>query len=72
MPKGKNHKGLLKRVRVTGRGKVKHNRAGTSHLMSHKSGKRGRQLRHQICVPRPVAKEMEKILHRRLKGREQA
>jgi len=37
MPKQKTHKGLAKRVKVTARGKVKHRRAGGSHLMSSRS-----------------------------------
>jgi len=45
MPKVKTHKGLKKRFKVTARGKVVHKRAGKSHLMSHKPGKRVRQLR---------------------------
>ena len=40
MPKLKTHKGLAKRVKVTGRGKLKHRRPGASHLMSVKNAKR--------------------------------
>ena len=45
MPKMKTHKGVKKRFRVTGRGKVKHRSAGTSHLQTHISKKRRRKLR---------------------------
>jgi large subunit ribosomal protein L35 len=45
MPKQKAHKGLVKRVKVTARGKIKHRRAGASHLMSVKSAKRRRAIR---------------------------
>lgn len=45
MPKQKTHKGLKKRFRLTAKGKVLHRRAGTSHLLSHKSSKRKRKLR---------------------------
>ena len=45
MPKQKTHKGLAKRVKVTGGGKIKHRRAGAGHLMSSKSGNRRRNLR---------------------------
>jgi large subunit ribosomal protein L35 len=45
MPKQKTHKGTKKRFRVTANGKVKHRRAGTSHLNSHLSKKRRRNLR---------------------------
>jgi large subunit ribosomal protein L35 len=45
MPKMKTHKGMKKRFKVSATGKVRHKRAGSSHLMSHKSGKRVRRLR---------------------------
>ncbi|HEV3168492.1 MAG TPA: 50S ribosomal protein L35 [Isosphaeraceae bacterium] len=45
MPKIKTHKGAKKRFRVSANGKVSHKRAGSSHLMSHKSGKQVRRLR---------------------------
>ena len=71
MPKNKPHKGLLKRLKVTKSGKVKHRSAFHSHLSSHKSGKRLRQLRgdHYICDSE--IKRAEKLLFRRLRGRTQ-
>jgi large subunit ribosomal protein L35 len=45
MPKLKTHKGMKKRFKISATGKVSHKRAGSSHLMSHKSGKRVRRLR---------------------------
>jgi large subunit ribosomal protein L35 len=45
MPKQKTHKGSKKRFRITGRGKVMHRRAGTSHLNSRLTKKRRRNLR---------------------------
>ena len=45
MPKQKTHKGTKKRFRLTGTGKVKHRRAGTSHLQVRVSSKRKRNLR---------------------------
>jgi large subunit ribosomal protein L35 len=45
MPKLKTHKGMKKRFKVSATGKVQHKRCGSSHLMSHKSGKRVRRLR---------------------------
>jgi len=44
MPKRKTHKGLQKRVKITARGKVKHHKAYTGHLMSGKNAKRRRRL----------------------------
>ncbi|HEX3997777.1 MAG TPA: 50S ribosomal protein L35 [Pirellulales bacterium] len=45
MPKQKTHKGCKKRFRITGRGKLKHRRSGTSHLNSRLTKKRRRNLR---------------------------
>jgi len=45
VPKQKTHKGVKKRFRMTARGKVKHRRAGTSHLQVRVSNKRKRNLR---------------------------
>jgi large subunit ribosomal protein L35 len=45
MPKQKTHKGVKKRFRLTASGKVKHRRAGTSHLQVRLSAKRKRNLR---------------------------
>jgi large subunit ribosomal protein L35 len=45
MPKMKTHKGTKKRFRLTATGKVKHRRAGTSHLATRKTHKQKRQLR---------------------------
>ena len=71
MPKGKTHKGLLKRVRISKTGKVRHRSAFHKHLSSHKSGKRLRQLRKDPYVASPEAKRFEKMLFRRLRGRTQ-
>ncbi|RMF99991.1 MAG: 50S ribosomal protein L35 [Planctomycetota bacterium] len=45
MPKMKTHKGVRKRFRITGKGKLKHRNAGTSHLATRKTQKRKRNLR---------------------------
>lgn len=71
MPKNKPHKGFLKRVRVTKTGKVRHRSAFHSHLSSHKSGKRLRQLREDHYISNPEIKRAEKLLFRRLRGRTQ-
>jgi large subunit ribosomal protein L35 len=72
MPKNKSHKASLKRIRLTKTGKVKHNRAFGKHLRSHKSGKRLRRLRQDKFMSNPEAKRFEKLLFRRLRGRDQA
>lgn len=71
MPKLKTHKGLLKRVRVSRTGMVRHRSANHKHLSSHKSGKRLRKLRKDPYVANPDAKKFEKLLYRRLRGRTQ-
>ena len=59
MPKQKTHKGLAKRVKVTARGKVKHRRAGGSHLMSGKNAKRRRRIGSPAVVQAGKAKIMK-------------
>src|SRR5262245_28349491 len=48
--KQKTHKGTKKRFKVSATGKVSHKRCGSSHLMSHKSGKRVRRLRRKTLL----------------------
>jgi large subunit ribosomal protein L35 len=71
MPKNKIHKGLLKRVRISKSGKIRHRSAFHKHLSSHKTGKRLRQLRKDRFAANPEAKRFEKLLYRRLRGRTQ-
>jgi large subunit ribosomal protein L35 len=71
MPKNKVHKGLLKRVKVTKTGKVKYKTCASSHLKSHKSPKTLMKLRKLKTASSPEAKRFSKLLHRRLRGRDQ-
>jgi large subunit ribosomal protein L35 len=64
MPKLKTHKGLKKRIRVGARGTVKRSRAGKSHLMSGKSGRRRSHLRKK----KGVSPALTKIFVRALRG----
>jgi len=41
----KTHKGIAKRMKVTGRGKLRRRHTGTRKHMSHKASKRKRRLR---------------------------
>lgn len=59
MPKLKTHKGMKKRFKISATGKVSHKRCGSSHLMSHKSGKRVRRLRKSTTLK--VAAEAHRI-----------
>jgi large subunit ribosomal protein L35 len=45
--KMKTHKGVKKRFKVSATGKVGHKPCGSSHLNSHKSGKKIRRLRRR-------------------------
>lgn len=71
MPKNKKHKGLMKRIRISKSGKVRHASANHKHLRSGKGGKRLRQLRQDRYMANPDAKRLEKLLFRRLRGRTQ-
>ena len=63
MPKHKTHKGLKKRVKVTGSGKVKRSRAYASHLLSHKSAKRKRRLRGSTMLKNQAeVKKVKRLL----------
>ena len=62
MPKQKTHKATKKRFRVTANGKVKHRRAGTSHLNSRLSKKRRRNLRGTGVVDPLEAKRIIRSL----------
>lgn len=72
MPKNKSHKASLKRIRLTATGLVRHNRAFGKHLRSSKSSKRLRRLRTDKYMSNPEAKRLERLLFRRLRGRDQA
>lgn len=72
MPKNKNHKGLQKRIRVTKTGLVRHRTAGRKHLRSGKGGKRLRQMRRDPFMSNADAKRLEKLMFRRLRGRQQS
>jgi len=54
--KAKTHKGLAKRIKVTGSGKLVRHKGGKSHLQSGKSAKRRRNLRSAVTIPNHVAK----------------
>ena len=62
MPKMKTHKGVSKRIKVRPGGKIKFKRAGASHLMSDKSGKRCRQLRRPGKAPPAIQAKIRRAL----------
>ena len=50
MPKIKTHRGAAKRFSLTGTGKVKRNKAYTSHILTTKTRKRKRNLRKSTVL----------------------
>ena len=71
MKANKPHKGVLKRMRVTKTGKVKHKSSNSKHLKSAKSPGRLRRLGKDRYVSTSEAIGLELLLHRRLRGRDQ-
>ncbi len=62
MPKLKSNRGAAKRLKVTGGGKIKHYKAFGSHLLTHKTTKRKRNLRGSEVVSLSDAKNMKRLL----------
>ena len=62
MPKIKTQKGISKRIRVTGTGKLMRASSQKSHLLEHKSQKRKRNIENE----QPVAKADRKTVRRAL------
>lgn len=62
MPKAKTHKGLMKRVKITARKKVKYRKPNTGHLLSSKSGQRRMRLRRKGLAKRGDIKRLEKMV----------
>ena len=62
MPKLKTRKGIAKRVRLTGTGKLVRRHAWKSHLLEHKSAKRKRAYRALNAVDRTDKKMVRRAL----------
>lgn len=62
MPKNKSHKGTLKRIRLTGTGKIKMQRACGRHLRSHKTGSQIRKYRLPAYVQGGDAQRLRHLL----------
>lgn len=62
----KPHKGTLKRVTVTGRGKVKFRKTRNGHLRSNKTGAKIRHLRRKGVASSGDINLLERMLRRRL------
>ncbi len=62
MTKQKTHKGLSKRIKLTGSGKVRRKKSCGSHLMSTKNAKRRRRIGSSSIVVGKVAKTIRALL----------
>ena len=64
MPKQKTHSGAKKRFKVTGSGKIMHERAGKRHLLEVKSSRRTRRLSGDAVLAPSDTKKIKKLLGR--------
>jgi large subunit ribosomal protein L35 len=62
MPKMKTNKSAKKRYRVTGTGKIKYKKQGLRHILTKKSSKRKRQLKHAGVLSHVEEKKIRKLL----------
>lgn len=62
MPKIKTNRAAAKRFKVTGTGKLKRSKAYKSHILTKKSAKRKRNLRHSAITDASNVKNMKKVL----------
>ena len=62
MPKMKTNRGAAKRFKLTGSGRIKRNKAFSSHILTKKSTKRKRGLRQGDIVDASNHKGIKRIL----------
>jgi large subunit ribosomal protein L35 len=62
MPKARTNRGAAKRFKITGTGKVRHYKAGRSHILTKKSPKRKRNLRKSEIVDATNVKALRRLL----------
>lgn len=62
MPKQKTHSGAKKRFKVTGSGKLTHEKSNRRHLLEHKSSRRTRRLESDAVVAKPDVARVKKLL----------
>jgi large subunit ribosomal protein L35 len=64
MPKNKTHSGTAKRFKVTGKGKLRRERAGRRHLLEKKSSRLTRRLEGTTDVAPNDVRKVNKLLGR--------
>ena len=62
MPKMKTNRGAAKRFKTTGTGKIKRNKAFSSHILTKKSTKRKRNLRQSGLIDAADTKAVKRML----------
>lgn len=62
MPKIKTNRGAAKRFRKTGTGKIRRNKAYTSHILTKKSTKRKRNLRQGTLVAKSDERNIRQLI----------
>ncbi|HZZ48630.1 MAG TPA: 50S ribosomal protein L35 [Pseudonocardia sp.] len=62
MPKNKSHSGMSKRIKVTGSGKLRRQKAGMRHLLEHKSSRQTRRLAGSAEIAAPDVRRVRKML----------
>ena len=69
MPKMKTHKATAKRFKITGRGKVRRRKQGSSHLRRKKTKRARREMRQGLEVDPVDIKRIERLLGTRVRKR---
>jgi large subunit ribosomal protein L35 len=64
MPKQKTHSGTKKRIKVTGSGKLMHERTHKRHLLEHKPSRRTRRLTGTVQLAPSERKRVRRLLAR--------
>jgi large subunit ribosomal protein L35 len=69
MPKIKTHKATAKRFKITGSGKLRRRKQGSSHLRRRKTKRARREMNQDLKVSPSDVKRIERLLARRLNHR---
>jgi len=62
VPKMKSHRGAAKRFKKTGSGKISRQKANKQHILTKKSTKRKRGLRHDALVSDADERRVKRLL----------
>ncbi|HEY2205652.1 MAG TPA: 50S ribosomal protein L35 [Pseudonocardia sp.] len=62
MPKNKSHSGMSKRVKITGTGKLRRQKAGMRHLLERKSSEQTRRLAGTTEIAKADVRRVRKLL----------